>query len=193
MFDRPITQPFFADSITVLTEAAYSPSFLAAVASISQACIQALQCGGRILICGNGGSAGDAQHIAGEFLSRLNYDRPPLAAIALSTDTSVLTAVGNDYGYDKVFERQVQGLGRRADVLIAISTSGTSPNVIRALEAARAAGLVTVGFTGQSADLGGLCDHLLVVPSRSTPLIQQVYMVAAHEICGAVEAAIFPG
>src|ERR1700683_3974593 len=108
----------------------------------------ALRSGHKLLIAGNGGSAGDAQHIAGEFLSRLNFDRNPLPAIALTTDTSVLTAIGNDYGYDMVFERQVRGLGKAGDVFIAISTSGRSPNVIAALKAARAMGISTVGFAG---------------------------------------------
>jgi D-sedoheptulose 7-phosphate isomerase len=165
------------------------------VLAIADACTAALQSGGKILLAGNGGSAADAQHIAGEFLSRLRFDRNPLPAIALTTDTSVLTAIGNDFGFDKVFERQVRGLGRRGDVLIALSTSGRSPNVIEALNAARALGVVTVGFTGTgpgTAAMKPLCDILLAAPSDDTPLIQQVYMVAAHAICEVVERDLFP-
>jgi D-sedoheptulose 7-phosphate isomerase len=148
--------------------------------------------GGKIMLAGNGGSAADAQHIAGELLSRLNFDRPALAGLALTTDTSVLTAIGNDYGYDRVFERQVVGLGRPGDVFVAISTSGRSPNILRALAAARERGLGTVGFTGRSGgQMPPLCDLCLNVPSDSTPLIQQVHIAAAHAICGLVEQRIF--
>ncbi len=145
-----------------------------------------------MLIAGNGGSAADAQHIAGEFLSRLNFDRDPLPAIALTTDTSVLTAVGNDYGYDRVFERQVRGLGRPGDVFIAISTSGRSPNIVAALQAAREMGLTTVGFTGSGPRaMAAFCDLCLSAPSDETPQIQQVHIVAAHVICGLVESELF--
>src|SRR5215813_73121 len=147
----------------------------------------------KLLIAGNGGSAADAQHIAGEFLSRLNFDRNPLPAIALTTDSSVLTAIGNDYGFDRTFERQVRGLGQPGDVFIAISTSGRSANVIAALKAAREAGLTTIAFTG-SAGLGrmqSLCEHCLAAPAQETPLIQQIHIVAAHAICGLVEHRLF--
>src|SRR6185295_18040517 len=131
--------------------------------------------GNKLLLAGNGGSAADAQHIAGEFLSRLNFDRNPLPAIALTTDTSVLTAIGNDYGFEKAFERQVRGLGRAGDVFIAISTSGASPNILAALKAARELGVVTIGFTGnREGAMTGLCDLCLVAPTPETPLIQQL-------------------
>lgn len=152
----------------------------------------ALSEGQKLLVAGNGGSAGDAQHIAGEFVSRLFFDRAPLPAIALTTDTSVLTAIGNDYGYEKIFERQVLGLGVPGDAFLAISTSGKSPNVLRALEAARSRGIVTLGFTGASAGpMGSLCDHILCVPSAKTSVIQQIHIVAAHLVCGLVEKRIF--
>lgn len=158
------------------------------ILQFADAVTESLSRGGKLLVAGNGGSAGDAQHIAGEFVSRLFFDRRPLPAIALTTDTSVLTAVGNDYGYEKVFERQIQGLGNSGDVFLAISTSGKSPNVLRALEAARAQGLVTMGFTGQSAGpMGGLCDLILCAPSANTAIIQQIHIVAAHLLCGVVE------
>jgi D-sedoheptulose 7-phosphate isomerase len=117
-------------------------------------------------IAGNGGSAADAQHVAAEFLSRFGFDRNPLPAIALTTDTSVLTAIGNDYGFEHVFERQVRGLGRKGDVLIAISTSGRSPNIIAALKAARATGMTTIGFSGSAGEMHALCDSFLAVPSK---------------------------
>ena len=147
----------------------------------------------KLLIAGNGGSAADAQHIAGEFLSRLNFDRNPLPAIALTTDSSVLTAIGNDYGFERTFERQVRGLGKTGDVFIAISTSGRSPNVVAALKAARECGLITVGFTGMASDgaMQPLCDYCLAAPSPETPLIQQIHIVAAHAICGLVELNLF--
>ncbi len=153
----------------------------------------ALGAGHKLLLAGNGGSAADAQHIAGEFLSRLNYDRAPVAAIALTTDSSVLTAIGNDYGYDRVFERQVLGLGRPGDVLIAISTSGRSPNILKAIAAARTSGLVVIGFTGESGgEMASRCDLCLCAPSDSTPLIQQLHITLGHIVCGLVEERLFP-
>lgn len=149
--------------------------------------------GHKVLLAGNGGSAADAQHIAGELLSRLNYDRGPLAAIALTTDSSVLTAVGNDYGYESVFERQVLGLGQAGDVLIAISTSGRSPNILRAIAAGRKNGLAIVGLTGSTGgEMAQCCDLCLCAPSDSTALIQQLHITAAHIICGLIEERLFP-
>jgi D-sedoheptulose 7-phosphate isomerase len=145
------------------------------------------------LFCGNGGSAADAQHWAGELVSRFNYDRPGLAAIALTTDTSILTAIGNDYGYERLFARQVEALGVTGDVLIAISTSGNSPNIVAALEAARVRGITSIGFTGEAGGkMAALCDICLRIPSSSTPRIQEGHEVLGHAICGMIEAAIFP-
>jgi D-sedoheptulose 7-phosphate isomerase len=189
-----IAATHFRRSLEALERAAGDAAFMGQILAIAAACERALRAGGKVLLAGNGGSAADAQHIAGEFLSRLCFDRDPLPAIALTTDTSVLTAVGNDYGYDKVFERQVRGLGRRGDVFIAISTSGKSPNVIAALTAARALGVVTVGFTGTApgaTTMRPLCDYLLAAPSDDTPLIQQLHITAAHAICEIVERNIF--
>ena len=141
----------------------------------------------------NGGSAGDAQHLAGEFLSRLNYDRAPLAAVALTTDSSVLTAIGNDYGYERVFERQIMGLGRAGDVFVAISTSGRSPNIVCAIDAARRTGLTIVGFTGRTGgEMASGCDLCLHAPVDATPLIQQIHITAGHIACGLVEERLFP-
>ena len=163
------------------------------MADMADAIVGALRSGGKLLICGNGGSAGDAQHIAGEFVSRLMYDRGPLAAIALTTDTSVLTAAGNDYGFDRVFERQVLALGQPGDVLLGISTSGISANVLRALAAGRDRRLRCIGFAGaQGGPMVGACDLLLQAPSTRTPIIQQIHITAAHVVCALVERAMFP-
>lgn len=181
-----------ADSLYVLQAAAQSETFRMSLVDVTNVMLTSLRDGGKILLAGNGGSAGDAQHIAGEFLSRLNFDRSPLPAIALTTDTSVLTAIGNDYGYEKLFERQVNGLGNPGDVFVGISTSGRSPNILAALHAARAKKMVTVGFCGQDPrDMSVLCDWTVKAPSGDTPMIQQIHIVAAHIICGAVEQAIF--
>jgi D-sedoheptulose 7-phosphate isomerase len=192
--DNAIAAIHFRRSLEALERAVGDAEFMGSVLAIAGACERALRDGSKLLLAGNGGSAADAQHIAGEFLSRLRFDRTPLPAVALTTDSSVLTAVGNDYGYDRVFERQVSGLGRRGDVFIAISTSGKSPNIIAALKAARALGVVTVGFTGTApgtAVMRPLCDHLLAVPSDDTPLIQQLHITAAHAICELVERNLF--
>lgn len=184
---------YLQHSREVLQAAIDDPAFAGTIAAIVERVAAALAGGGKMLLAGNGGSAADAQHLAGEMLSRLNYDRAPGAAIALTTDSSVLTAIGNDYGYEQLFERQVRGLGRKGDVLIAISTSGRSPNILRALAAARELGLVTVGLTGKSGgDMPALCDLCLRAPSDSTPLIQQVHITAGHVICGLVEERLFP-
>jgi len=128
-----------------------------------------------------------------ELVGRLNYDRAPVAAIALTTDSSVLTAVANDYGYENVFERQIRGLGRPGDVLIAISTSGRSPNILRAIATARQQGLTVVGLTGRSGgEMAPLCDLCLQAPAEATQLIQQIHITAAHIICGIVEERLFP-
>ena len=183
----------FRHSCETLSRAADDLNLRTKIYEIAEAIIAAFRDGHKLLIAGNGGSAADAQHIAGEFLSRLNFDRNPLPAIALTTDSSVLTAIGNDYGFERTFERQVRGLGRPGDVFIAISTSGRSPNVIAALKAAREGGLTTIGFTGTRGhgSMQPLCDHCLAAPAGETPLIQQIHIVAAHAICGLVEGSLF--
>ena len=150
-----------------------------------------LRAGNKLLIAGNGGSAADAQHIAAEIVGRYKQDRPAYAAIALTTDTSALTAIGNDYGFEQVFARQVEGLGRAGDVLLVLTTSGRSPNILAALNTARQRGLTTIGFTGaKGAALGPQCDHLLVAPSDDTAVIQQIHMTFAHGICETIERAL---
>jgi D-sedoheptulose 7-phosphate isomerase len=153
-----------------------------------------LAAGGRLLLFGNGGSAADAQHIAAELVGRFRLERRALAAIALTTDTSLLTAVANDYGFANVFARQVEGLGRAGDLAIGLSTSGNSPNVIEGLRAARAGGLHAAAFAGGSggglAGLAGLADPLLLVPSDDTPRIQEMHILLGHALCEAVELAL---
>lgn len=163
-----------------------------AVAGAAAVVTEALGAGNKVLLCGNGGSAADAQHIAAELAGRLRLDRGGLPAIALTVNSSTMTALANDYGYDMVFARQVDALGRTGDVLVGISTSGRSPNVVRALEAARAAGVVTVGLVGRDAgDMGELCDHLIAVPTDDTQRIQEIHIAAGHAICEIVESALF--
>lgn len=155
-------------------------------------CVEALKQQHKLLLCGNGGSAADSQHIAAELVSRLNYDRPGLAAVALTTDTSALTAIGNDYGYDRVFARQIEAIGQNGDVLIAISTSGNSPNVLSALETAKKTGIKTIGMTGKSGGkMNGLCDITLKMPSSCTPNIQECHIMLGHIICQIIEDTIF--
>jgi D-sedoheptulose 7-phosphate isomerase len=166
-----------------------------AVSEAVRLCVAALTGGRKLLLCGNGGSAADAQHWAGELVSRFMYDRPGLPAIALTVDSSILTAIGNDYGYERSFSRQVEALGLAGDVLFGLSTSGRSPNVLAAMRAARARGMVTVGFTGNgpgAADLAELSDVLIQVPSGVTPRIQEGHEVIGHAICEMIEAEIFP-
>jgi D-sedoheptulose 7-phosphate isomerase len=182
---------YFDRSLIALGSAAKDRELATSIAAIAQAIEKSLRDGGKLLIAGNGGSAADAQHLAAEFLSRFLAERRPLPAVALTTDTSVLTAIGNDYGFEQVFERQVRGLGRAGDVFLAISTSGRSPNVIRALKAARDIGLVTIGFSGaDKTEMRDLCRHFLAVPSHETAIVQQIHMVAGHAICALVEQAL---
>lgn len=182
---------YFRDSCGVLARAADDPELRRCLASVADRIARSFRAGGKVLLAGNGGSAADAQHIAAEFLSRFKFDRNPLPAIALTTDSSILTAIGNDYGFEKVFERQVRGLGRAGDVFVGLSTSGRSANVLAGLRAARESGLTTVGFTGSGGDMRSLCDLTVVAPSSDTALIQQIHLVAAHAICLLVERDLF--
>jgi D-sedoheptulose 7-phosphate isomerase len=178
-------------SLAALERATQDASLLAAARKIAKVIVGALNAGNKLLLIGNGGSAADAQHIAAEIVGRYKQDRPAWAAMALTTDTSALTAIANDYGFEQVFARQVAGLGRRGDVLLGLTTSGRSPNILAALRTARERGLVTIGFTGNKGEtLGALCDHLLVAPSDDTAIIQQIHLAVAHGICDEVEQAL---
>jgi D-sedoheptulose 7-phosphate isomerase len=154
----------------------------------------ALKGGNKMLVCGNGGSAADAQHFAAELVGMFNKRRAPLPAIALTTNTSVLTAVGNDFGFDHVFERQVEALGRKGDVLFALSTSGNSPNVLLAVEKAKAMGVYTIGLLGKGGGkIGKAVDLAIIVPSSDTPRIQECHLITYHAISEKIEEDLFPG
>jgi D-sedoheptulose 7-phosphate isomerase len=164
----------------------------ATLADAAEATANALKAGRKLMVAGNGGSAADAQHLAAEFVSCLVENRPALRAIALTTDTSILTAVGNDYGYERVFARQIEGLGQAGDVFLGISTSGNSPNVVRALELCRSMGIATIGLTGgTSGKMRQLCDYLIVIPSDVTMYIQQAHLALEHIFCMMVERHYF--
>lgn len=174
---------------------AEDPALRSQIGQAVAICLKSFESGGKLMFAGNGGSAADAQHWAGELVSRFYYDRPGLAAIALTTDSSILTAIGNDYGYDYVFARQVEALGQSGDVLIAISTSGRSPNILRAIATARKSGIRVIGFTGGGqggTDMGQLCDICFQVPSIETPRIQEGHEFIGHTFCALIEAAMFP-
>lgn len=171
-------------AVAQATEAALGKPFAALLA----ACVTAIKGGGKIMLFGNGGSAADAQHLATELTIRYKADRPAIAAIALTTDSSALTAGGNDLGFDHIFARQIEALGRRGDIALGISTSGKSPNVTLALKKAKAIGIVTAAFSGKGGgDLPGLAEHLLIVPSDTTARIQEMHITLGQMLCGALE------
>ncbi len=161
------------------------------VVNVARVLALTLARGGKILFCGNGGSAADSQHLAAEFVNRFQIERPPLPAIALTTDSSILTAIGNDYGFEKVFVKQVQALGAPGDALVGISTSGNSKNVLEAMRAAREKGLVTVGLAGQNGDIVPLCDHAILVPHKITALIQEIHIAVGHLLCSLTDYFLF--
>ena len=173
---------------TILTDGV----FLQKTEQAAQAVITAFRADGKVLFCGNGGSAADAQHIAAELSGRFYTDRPPLYAEALHVNSSFVTAVANDYGYDAVFARMVEAAGRRGDMLVALSTSGNSPNILKAIEKGKELGMNIVGFTGASGGkMAGLCNVLLNVPSTDTPRIQEAHILIGHIICEIVEKEMF--
>lgn len=189
MSDREMVR----DELLALSGAllAFAEGQSSAIAAAAQLCADSLRYGGRILLCGNGGSAADAQHLAAELVGRYQRERRALAAIALTTDTSILTSVANDYDYDSVFARQVEGLGRAGDVLVGISTSGNSRNVLRAMARAKEFGLRTIAFTGGSGgEMTKLADVAIIAPSSVTCHIQELHIAAGHQVCGLVEAAL---
>lgn len=191
--DRAWVREYAVRSVETMQAFADDLALLGTLSEMAARVVGSMRAGGKLLVAGNGGSAADAQHIAGEFVSRLMYDRAPLPAIALTTDTSAMTATANDYGYDHVFARQVMALGRPGDIFLGISTSGRSLSVLRALEVARAQDVLTFGFTGSAGGaMPPLCDLLFRAPSDHTPLIQQVHITAAHIICALVERGMFP-
>jgi len=165
---------------------------LSGIESFIRLAVETLRGGGKIAFLGNGGSAADSQHLAAELVGRFAKDRSPLPAIALTTDTSILTALGNDYGFDEVFSRQVEALLKKEDLLVAISTSGESPNVLKAVLRAKEIGVKVVGLTGKDGGrLKDICDVVIVVPSSSTPRIQEVHILIGHLVCEEVEKALY--
>jgi D-sedoheptulose 7-phosphate isomerase len=191
-FPRRVVQ-LIQESISTKERLLGSAETLSTIARVSEVLIESFQAGHKVLLFGNGGSAADAQHIAAEFVGRFAFDRPPLPALALSVNTSCVTAIGNDYGFDLVFSRQIEALGHRGDVAIGISTSGNSQNVLQGLLAARRIGLHTVAFTGGSGGkLKDAADHCICAPSKETPRIQECHILIGHVISELVEQAIFP-
>lgn len=189
----PSLRDHLVESIDVKQRLLSDGDALATIERAADVIVRSLQDGGKILFAGNGGSAADAQHLAGELVSRFYYDRPALAGLALTTDTSVLTAIGNDYGYEHTFARQVRGLGRRGDVLVGLTTSGNSKNILAAMTEARAMGMTTIGLTGQRGGrLVDLADVCIRVPSDSTPRIQEAHIVIGHVLCALAEERCCP-
>jgi D-sedoheptulose 7-phosphate isomerase len=182
-----------AESASVMRQIGDDPALLAMVETVATRCIERLRAGNTLFFAGNGGSAADAQHLATELVNRFAYDRPGLPAFALTTDTSLLTAIGNDYGFDHLFSRQLAGVSRAGDVFFGLSTSGTSPNVIAALRTARERGLVAIGITGLSTGpMDSCCDYVIRIPSRVTPRIQEGTILLGHIICRLIERALHP-
>lgn len=180
------------DSINLKQKILTDNNILNVIVDVSKIMIKTFSNGGKLLFCGNGGSAADAQHLAAEFSGRYYFDRPPLYAEALHVNTSYITAVANDYSYDEVFSRIVNAMGSKNDILIALSTSGNSHNVINALKMAKSKGLLTVGLTGKGGgEMKSFCDFIIEIPSSNTPRIQECHMIVGHSLCEIVENKLF--
>lgn len=185
---------YISDSINTKTKILNDEKILATIQKVADVIVEAYKNDKKVLTAGNGGSAGDAQHIAGELVSKFFFDRPALSAIALSTDTSILTAIGNDYGYEYSFSRQVQANSKEGDVFIGISTSGNSQNIVKALEVANKQNVTTIGLVGDKhCKMDDLCDYIIHVPSSVTPTIQESHIMIGHIISALVEEKIFKG
>jgi len=179
-------------SIDVKQKLLVTNALMDLIQEVALKCTDVYKNGNKTLIAGNGGSAADAQHIAGEFVSKFYFDRPGIPSIALTTDTSIITAIGNDYGYEKLFARQVQANGVKGDMFIGISTSGNSANVVEALKECKEKGIITVGLTGEKGGMmAEMCDYCIKVPSNETPRVQEAHILIGHIICAVVEEAIF--
>ena len=183
----------FQQSIAVKKNILENATILSEIEKSVEVMVNAFRNNHRVLFCGNGGSAADAQHLAAELSGRFYYDRPPLDAEALHVNTSYLTAVGNDYSFDEIYARLVRAKGFKGDVLFALSTSGNSPNILKAIEAAKEMGMITIGLTGESGGkMAGMCDFIMKVPSTDTPRVQESHITIGHIICELTEATIFP-
>ena len=182
-----------AASIAVKQALLADEKLISQVEKLSACCVQCLQSGGKVIFAGNGGSFADAQHLSAEFISRFMFDRAPLASLVLGANNSAISAIGNDYGYEQVFARELQGVARPGDVFIPITTSGNSRNILLAVEQSKKQGLTTLAFTGEGGGkLAGLCD-CLCVPSRETARIQECHIMIGHIVCGLVEKTYFAG
>lgn len=182
---------YLSKSISVKQDLLASDNILQEVSKVAELIIEAYRNGNKVILAGNGGSAADAQHIAAEFVSRFFFDRPGLPALALTTDTSMLTAIGNDYGFDKLFARQLQAQSRIGDIFIGISTSGNSDNIIKAMKITKELGVTSVALCGESGQLKDMVEYSINVPSTITPYIQECHICIGHMICAIVEEAIF--
>ena len=181
-----------ANSVSTLQRVMADDALLAAVADAAEVTGKAMLDGHKLMVAGNGGSAADSQHLVAEFVSRLTVDRPAMRAVALTTDTSILTAIGNDYSYDNIFERQIEALGQAGDVFLGISTSGNSRNILKALDLSRKLGITTIGFSGRDGGkMPTLCDYNVIIPSEITANIQEAHLALEHIYCHLVEISYF--
>jgi D-sedoheptulose 7-phosphate isomerase len=189
---RHLVRETLANSVEVMRKAMEDENLTGVLADAAAATARALRAGHKLMVAGNGGSAADAQHLVAEFVSRLTVDRPALRAIALTTDSSILTALGNDYGYERVFERQIEALGQPGDIFLAISTSGQSPNILRALDLSRKNKITTIGLSGKGGGkMAPLCDYNVIIPSTVTQHIQECHLALEHIFCMIVERCYF--
>ncbi len=192
MNSNDFIQRYIKDSTASLSKMSSDTQLMSEVTNIADECVSRLQKGKKLLFAGNGGSAADCQHMAGEYVSRFLFDRDGLPAIALTTDSSILTAIGNDYGFENLFSRQVEALGASGDLLFCYSTSGNSENILKAIEAAKKMDICVAGMTGfNKGKMDDMCDYLIQIPSSHTPNIQEGHLIAGHAICCAVEQQIF--
>ena len=192
MNSNDFIQRYVKDSTASLSKMSSDNQLMSEVTNIADECVSRLQKGKKLLFAGNGGSAADCQHMAGEYVSRFLFDRDGLPAIALTTDSSILTAIGNDYGFENLFSRQVEALGASGDLLFCYSTSGNSENILKAIEAAKKMDICVAGMTGfNKGKMDDMCDYLIQIPSSHTPNIQEGHLIAGHAICCAVEQQIF--
>ena len=188
MDPKEILKHYLDESSCCISKMASDPTFILLLSGIADECVKRLKSGNKLLFAGNGGSAADCQHMAGEYVSRFLFDRKGLPAIALTTDSSILTSIGNDYGYEMLFARQIKALGKSGDLFFAYSTSGNSKNIIKAVETATEMGICVVGMTGMNEGLlDSMCDYIFKTPSTQTPQIQEGHLIAGHSICTIVE------
>ncbi len=183
-----------ADSAATKNAILENQELIDVIVNVAKACVDVYRNGRKTILAGNGGSAADAQHIAAELVGRYGFDRPSIPSLALTTDTSNLTAIGNDYGYDKVFSRQLEGMAQEGDIFIGISTSGNSQNIINAFESARHRGVTTVALVGRDGGkMGAMADYAIIVPSNATPRIQESHILIGHILCDIIEKELFGG